>query len=1163
MSHNNSKLVTKLSPLIEGQVPDFIQADHPLFVDFLKRYYEFLESAELKLTLIIENLLLEFNTSTSLLNEDGDLTVLEEGTGTTGKFVKDETITGSTSNATATVLVDDTSNGRLFITAQQKFVTGETVTGGTSGATGVITSYRANPVQTIQQLLEYANIDNTIYDFLDEFRNQFMNAIPNTLASGASKRNLLKSIKELYTAKGTSEGHKFFLRMLLDEEATIYYPNVDMLRVSDGDWVFKSFIRVSPAAGVIGDEIVGQKITGQTSEATAIVMNHTGFTQAGATVIELLLEYESIIGTFEIGETIKGLSSTKDAEVSFTVRGFVKPGTLTNGGTLYTENEVITTPSGSGNGLAEAIVETINAGTIDEVIIDDAGTGYEIDDVLTFTTTQSDVKDAKAFVSVLGGGVQVESGTVQGGINEVLATDTISLEEGCNIGIVSIDIDLEADVSQDSLDYQFTQEQTSTYTQNISLENNDGNSGMLILDASDPGTLGIPVDVGENILSETETGSGVILAETTATTEYMITEEYTTGTAIGILRQESGDGSGGGSAVGDRLKIEENLYRPSYDTYGTDNDKLVLEPYTFTDLGVATEAHEINKIHIKNGGGGYTSLPTVTITSDDTVRTGADGKLLASTSTIGSVAKIKMSEPGFLYTSDPIGTFRSHVLVKDVSGTFATDDVLTSHHGTVKNMNTDTQVLSVLISKDRSVEQESGSVTAYSGTTGDTIILETGDNLTYEEYFQLYKGNSITVSGVSATIVKSDTASSTLSQVIIDTAPGAYSDVHSLISEDVVRLQDSYYYQDFSYEVRVGAAITTYLDQLKKAIHPAGFKPFGKPSIATLLSAAISSVTSATGDVFTDYSPILASTFENLITTVFGRRAGTADDGTTLSARVQVGTAGPDVIKIEQEGSGATDNILLETGDEILDESSYWDNADGGGERDVLVSKDTTIILDLNNHTPVNRQNALTYLFKFPFGWDVGHTRIALENHAKREVCRLSLDGVMTDYNQSNIVDSAQSVGDAILLEDDYENYENQVPLSVIGSYTFDNINDSGTIPTANFTYTNPVMYTIPTEIYIKNLGDISLEDGTGGMLLDESSNYVNLENETWIFEEHKLIRFSTTLYYCDNAYSGIFTCDQDFMCLTPGAKYSSTRFSFDRGGVEALYYTHDITHLS
>ena len=72
------------------------------------------------------------------------------------------------------------------------------ITGATSGAQGVVTEYRANPIQTIQQLLEYADVDNTLFDFLDQMRDSFMTAIPETLASGVSKRNLIKNIKDLY-----------------------------------------------------------------------------------------------------------------------------------------------------------------------------------------------------------------------------------------------------------------------------------------------------------------------------------------------------------------------------------------------------------------------------------------------------------------------------------------------------------------------------------------------------------------------------------------------------------------------------------------------------------------------------------------------------------------------------------------------------------------------------------------------------------------------------------------------------------------------------------------------------------------------------------------------------------------------------------------------------
>ena len=118
-------LTTKISTLIDGQLPDFIQADHPIFSVFLKQYYEYLEAAELRVTVNIDNLILETETNFKVLgvDETGSYKiVLEEGAGTEGKFIVGETITGGTSKATAKILADDlgnTTTPRIFITSQQ------------------------------------------------------------------------------------------------------------------------------------------------------------------------------------------------------------------------------------------------------------------------------------------------------------------------------------------------------------------------------------------------------------------------------------------------------------------------------------------------------------------------------------------------------------------------------------------------------------------------------------------------------------------------------------------------------------------------------------------------------------------------------------------------------------------------------------------------------------------------------------------------------------------------------------------------------------------------------------------------------------------------------------------------------------------------------------
>ncbi len=232
MSEDKSKFTKKVSPLIEGQVPDFVQSDHPVFVDFVKDYFQFLEAGRLTLTQTINYIVQETASTSYILDEtDGERIVTEIGEGTLGQFVVGETVTGGTSNATAKVLVEDSRNTYLYVTGQQKFITGETITGGTSSSTATVDEYRGNPIQNIQQMLEYANVDNTLFDFLNQMRDQFLASIPENLASGLDKRKLIKNIKDLYSAKGTSEGHKLFMRMLLDENSEIFYPNQYMMRV--------------------------------------------------------------------------------------------------------------------------------------------------------------------------------------------------------------------------------------------------------------------------------------------------------------------------------------------------------------------------------------------------------------------------------------------------------------------------------------------------------------------------------------------------------------------------------------------------------------------------------------------------------------------------------------------------------------------------------------------------------------------------------------------------------------------------------------------------------------------------------------------------------------------------------------------------------------------
>ena len=83
-------------------MPDFVQSDHPIFVEFLKDYFSFLEAGRLTVSAEIDFVIQETNTTAYILEEtNSDRIVTESGSGSGGKFQNGETITGGTSNATA------------------------------------------------------------------------------------------------------------------------------------------------------------------------------------------------------------------------------------------------------------------------------------------------------------------------------------------------------------------------------------------------------------------------------------------------------------------------------------------------------------------------------------------------------------------------------------------------------------------------------------------------------------------------------------------------------------------------------------------------------------------------------------------------------------------------------------------------------------------------------------------------------------------------------------------------------------------------------------------------------------------------------------------------------------------------------------------------------
>jgi len=717
-----AKFNDKISTLINSQLPDFVIDDHPQFAKFLKLYFTFMESAELQVTSIestdgitlenetgrTDNLLLDGSKISSERTQldAGEKLILEDSS--FGKFTVGETVTGSSSNATATVVAEDLANNRIFISAQDKFIKGEIITGNSSDAQAVINNYRPNPVQNIQQLLNFRDPDKVISDFLTKFRDEFLKTIPEDLAIGLDKRNLIKNIKSMYRLKGTNEGHALFFRILFNETSETFYPREQILKASDGQWDTQKVLR---AIATIGNttNLVGRTITGQTSGATAVVESVRKFILGAKEISEFIVNNDTLIGTFTIGEEIRGTETDADDYfIKANITGIPGTKTVTNDGNLYTTSDLLTV-NGGGVG-ASITINDVGTGGVSEIIIDDNGSGYAKGDLLNFTNTGTQGVNAAGFVSVVNGG--------------------------------------------------FTLEESTSSTE-------------------------------DHIVLEDETTRG---------------DQY----------------------------------------FG---NKIVQEPETNSNL------NDITDIFLTNNGSGYLTLPTVTVTSSS----GTGANILAYGSEIGRVIGLKTNELGEGYEASPTPPtieFRNNLILTSVTGDFAEDDTVTG--GT-------------------------------SGATGTVVSFDSDRNLLklkdVTNSFEVDETVTST-SGGSATLSKIDVATASVNVVSIADTDGKFLNEDGFLSESTMKLQDSLYYQDFSYVLKVGRSINNWRDAFKKTMHTAGFYFTGQVDLENRINlrikAPVDGIISGVSE-----SPLFAI-LNTLFSTLFGRRLGTVDDGTTLRATANI-----------------------------------------------------------------------------------------------------------------------------------------------------------------------------------------------------------------------------------------------------------------------------------
>lgn len=125
------------------------------------------------------------------------------------------------------------------------------------------------------------------------------------------------------------------------------------------------------------------------------------------------------------------------------------------------------------------------------------------------------------------------------------------------------------------------------------------------------------------------------------------------------------------------------------------------------------------------------------------------------------------------------------------------------------------------------------------------------------------KSLTISQAGINYTTVPTVTAPTgdnnatfTANRTTITNYPGTFKSKLGMIS-DIIRVQDSYYYQDFSYVLRSDIQIGTFRDMVRSFVHPAGWAVFGEIGIEFFISMSIDteSVTNKKLELFVDRTP--------------------------------------------------------------------------------------------------------------------------------------------------------------------------------------------------------------------------------------------------------------------------------------------------------------------
>ena len=250
-----------------------------------------------------------------------------------------------------------------------------------------------SPTTLSRSMFQNRDIDETLDSFLVHFKEKYLSEFP--YAKAVDKRFAIKHIMDYYRSKGTPQATELLIRLLFNEEASVYYPGDDILRASDSKYKIPKYIEVTQSARSAG--FVENQITGSRSGATAFVEGLVKKRVQGRIIDILYLS--DIKGSFRTDELVSDDGLLANAPK---IIGSLSSMNIVNGGRNNVIGDVFDVSDDTGRQGKVRVTGIENAtGRVDFELVD-GGSGYTLNDLDDGDTTDdyTDIRVATAMIAV-------------------------------------------------------------------------------------------------------------------------------------------------------------------------------------------------------------------------------------------------------------------------------------------------------------------------------------------------------------------------------------------------------------------------------------------------------------------------------------------------------------------------------------------------------------------------------------------------------------------------------------------------------------------------------------------------------------------------------------------------------------------------------------------